>query len=65
MKATHYRNNTRQMPVCAGLHPGGGFVAWPEDTLSPEMEKEQHKRRQRCRKGHGFIAWPEKDSKAC
>ena len=58
MKADEFRKQLRRTPVCGGVHPGGGFVAWPDKILNPAEEKERFDLLKRRRERRGFVAWP-------
>ena len=59
MKANQYKS--RRMPLCGGIHPSGGFVAWPDNRFKTEAEKAGYELLKRKRLRKGFVAWPEKD----
>lgn len=58
MKATQFKYN-RKLPIY-GVHPIGGFVAWPEGRIQSEEEKKLAELLKRRRERRGFVAWPEK-----
>ena len=59
MKANQYRNS-RSIPLCGGINPKGGFVAWPDKKVNWNEEKARCElKRKRARKG--FVAWPDKE----
>jgi hypothetical protein len=47
-----------------GVHPPGGFVAWPGEQHRSGEEQEQYELRKRKRERTGFVAWPEKKVQA-
>ena len=53
-------NNIRRMPRHMGVHPPGGYVAWPGQQFRSQDEQEQYELRKRKRDRTGFVAWPEK-----
>ena len=59
-----YRNRFRQMPLCRGTHPGGGYVAWPKEETSDKNENKNDETlyRRRCIGRKGFVARPVKDA---
>ena len=59
MKTNQLKFN-RRIPLCRGVHPKGGFVAWPNKQASAEEKKMSHLLRKR-RERRGFIAWPENE----
>jgi hypothetical protein len=59
MKANQFKYN-RRIPICGGVHPKGGFVAWPDKKNAPDDKKLVDLMRRR-RERRGFVAWPEKE----
>jgi hypothetical protein len=57
MKANQFRQN-RQIPICGGVHPRGGYVAWPDKQTQSDQDKKMDLIRRR-REKRGFVAWPE------
>jgi hypothetical protein len=60
MKANQYRKHIRRTPVCGGLHPSGGFVAWPDHQMKSAEEIEMYELAKRRRERRGYVAWPAK-----
>jgi hypothetical protein len=47
--------------IC-GMHPGGGYVAWPDGrTTTGEAQKDRFLTVCRGFRRKGFVAWPEKE----
>ena len=57
MKANH--KNKKQIPLCGGIHPSGGFVAWPDKYFISDEEKAGYELWKRIKLRKGFVAWPE------
>ncbi len=59
---TGYRK--RHMPICSGVYPGDGFVAWPDDKRPLQNEKATTYPVRICRGNQrkGFVALPEKNN---
>ena len=47
----------KQLPVVTGLHPEGGYVAWPDGSAT-RIRHNETIRKGRCIDRKGFVAWP-------
>ena len=54
-----YNSNQSPMFIYAAAHPGGGYVAWPEEKTFPQGSKTDTKVLNEYIGRKGFVARPE------
>ncbi len=54
------KKSMKNAVICIGMHPEGGFVAWPNGKTS-RITHDQSPTVGKCVNRKGFVAWPVKE----